>query len=183
MWKSGIMEVVNIGIVLIIINSVVKSFTLWNMNVTDLTGKYDDMDPAWYADIGATISFYMIINVISPHVAFIISYISRLIKRSYDKNCSKKRKTKKLTTHEYLKLHIGPEFSIGTRYAQILSTIFIILFYSSGMPILYLCCFLFFTILYWIDKWMILRYYRTPPHMDLYMSKVFQLIILFSIII
>ena len=87
------------------------------------------------------------------------------------------------TREEYLALYIGPEFDIGTRYSMILTTLFVTLVYSSGMPLLYVVCFFYFFILYWIDKLMILRFYKKPPKTDIYIANLFNIIILFGMVI
>lgn len=127
----------------------------------------------------------MILNIFTPHANGLISYLITICKRLSDRklcNCGK-RHTRKKTRKEYIDLYTGPQFNIGMRYSQILTTIFAVLIYSSGIPLLYLCCFVFFLITYWIDKWLILRLYRNPPHIDLYVSKLFNMIILVAMII
>lgn len=84
---------------------------------------------------------------------------------------------------DYENLYLGPDFPIGARYSQILTTIFIILIYSSGMPLLYICTFAYFLVTYWVDKVLILRFYRKPPHIDLYISRFFSILILFGVIL
>jgi hypothetical protein len=143
------------------------------------------MDPGWYYQVGATFILYMIINIFTPHLNALITWLIKKCKRWLDGgicNCGKRR-TKKKTKKEYIDLHTGPEFNIGLRYSQILTTTFAILVYSSGLPILYICCFFYFLITYWIDKWLMLRFYRNPPHIDLYVSNIFTLIILFGVIV
>ena len=46
------------------------------------------------------------------------------------------------------------------RLAQILSSIFVTLTYSSGLPSLYLVAAFSFFVGYWTDKMLLLRYYR-----------------------
>lgn len=183
MWKSFILQAINTGIIIILVNIKVDSVIKWNSEFPFFTGKYADLDPAWYFDVGSTIIFYMIINIFSPHLASLLKYFYLVCKRKCDRSSSKSKYTSKLTKTEYLKLYVGPEFLLGSRYAEILCTIFISLIYSSGMPILYASCFLYFIITYWIDKWMILRFYRTPPHTDMFMSKLFSQLMLLGIII
>jgi hypothetical protein len=38
--------------------------------------------------------------------------------------------------------------------------------YSAGLPILFLITATNFMIIYWIDKWLLLRFYRTPKNYD-----------------
>jgi uncharacterized membrane protein len=41
-----------------------------------------------------------------------------------------------------------------------MSTLFVVLFYSSGMPVLYLLAGLFFTFTFFVNKLLFLRYYQ-----------------------
>lgn len=43
-------------------------------------------------------------------------------------------------------------FELETRYAQLLTTIFVCLGYSGGIPLLLPICFLHLFITYWVDK-------------------------------
>ena len=38
--------------------------------------------------------------------------------------------------------------------------------YSPGLPILFIISAVNLFIIYWIDKWLILRFYRTPKNYD-----------------
>jgi len=38
--------------------------------------------------------------------------------------------------------------------------------YSPGLPVLFLITAINFLIVYWIDKWLLLRFYRTPKNYD-----------------
>lgn len=177
------MQLINTGIIIILVNANVKSVKDWSPNFPFFTGKYNDFEPDWYSDVGTTIIFSMILNIVTPHVANILFYYYHRCQKLFDRCCSKNKITSRLTKNDYFDLYIGPEFSLGSRYAEILATIFVVLIYSSGMPILYACCFFYFFITYWMDKWMILRFYRTPPHTDLYISNLFSQIVLVSIIV
>lgn len=183
MTKSYILQLFNTGIVIVLVNANVKSVQDWYPDFPFFTGKYTDFDPGWYSDVGSTIFFYMILNIITPHIAPIISYLLTSIKRCFDRCCAANKISSKLTKNEFFALYVGPDFSMGSRYAQILSTIFVVIIFSSGIPFLYVCCFLFFVITYWVDKFMVLRFYRTPPHTDLFVSKLFNQIVLFGIIV
>ncbi len=183
MTKSYILQLFNTGIVIVLVNANIKAVQDWYKDFPFFTGKYRDFDPGWYSDVGSTIFFYMILNIITPHIAPIISYTLSGIYRCFDRCCAANKISSKLSKNEFFELYVGPEFSMGSRYAEILSTIFVVIIFSSGIPFLYVCCFLFFLITYWVDKFMVLRFYRTPPHTDLFVSKLFINIILFGIIV
>jgi hypothetical protein len=62
--------------------------------------------------------------------------------------------------------YTGPEFRLSARYSQLLQTVFTTLLFSSGIPILLPVAVVAFFVSYWVDKIMLLRWYRTPPHYD-----------------
>ncbi len=184
MWKSFFLQFINTAVVILVVNTYIESVYEWNSSFPLFTGLFKDLNPYWYLYVGVTIIFCMILNIITPHIAPLIFYLLANTKRCCDRNCCNKgKKTKKVTRQEYLNLYIGPNFDIGTRYSQMLSTIFVTLVYSSGMPILYICCCLFFILTYWVDKCLILKFYKNPPRIDLYISRLFDLIIIFAIIV
>jgi hypothetical protein len=55
--------------------------------------------------------------------------------------------------------------------------------YSSGMPLLYLISMLQYLMTYWIDKFLFLRFYRTPPRYGIEMSETVRRIMLAAIFI
>lgn len=57
------------------------------------------------------------------------------------------------------------------RYSNILSILAVIFTYSSGMPILYAFGVFYFFITYWIDKYMLFRYYKKPVMFDSYIAR------------
>jgi hypothetical protein len=159
----------------------IEAVRTWDPSFPIFTGDYYDFDPQWYAYVGSTIILYMILNTVTAHLSLLFSFITKGIKKCTDRCCGKI--TRKRTRQEFLGLYTGPKFCMGIRYSQMLTTIIIIMVYSSGMPSLYLLSFVFFLISYWIDKILILRYYRSPPHINLYMSKLFTFLIFLGIII
>lgn len=49
------------------------------------------------------------------------------------------------------------------RYSQILTNIFMTLMYGSGIPVLYFAFVVSLFLIYWVDKLLFFRIYRTPP--------------------
>ena len=45
-------------------------------------------------------------------------------------------------------------------FSRMMSTLFVILMYSSGMPVLYFCGFVFYIVTYWINKFLLINYYQ-----------------------
>lgn len=55
---------------------------------------------------------------------------------------------------------------MDARLAQIVAFTWVTFMYSSGLPILFLITAGNFFIIYWIDKWLLLRFYKTPKNYD-----------------
>lgn len=90
----------------------------------------------------------MILNIVTPHLSALIQSLLNCFFRWRDGGCCNRGdKTKKLLKEDYLRLYAGNQFPIQCRYSEILTTIFVSLIYSSGMPLLYVCvlCYLFVT--------------------------------------
>ena len=103
----------------------------------------------------------------------IFMLMSRM-KQCMDRGCScNKKKTKKILQVEYEEINSGLEFLLEYRYSAILTTVFTIMMYSSGLPLLYFLGFLTFFFMYWVDKFLskilnslilvVLKFYRNPP--------------------
>lgn len=120
-------------------------------------GDYKDFDRDWYLNVGSTFVIMMFISTLSPHILYLIlAYPLNSCKRECGwKKCK--------TQHEINSIFIGPEFDRAGKTAQILSVVFICFLYSGGMPILNVLCFFTLFFMYWIDKILILRYFRKPP--------------------
>lgn len=57
------------------------------------------------------------------------------------------------------------------RYAQVLSTIWVTLAYSSGMPMLYILNFLILFVQYWVDKILLFNYYKKTSKFTRHLSR------------
>ena len=109
----------------------------------------------------------MLIAVAEPHVIPFCLFIYYSTKRCLDRSCTcDKRKSKKLLQKEYEDLYVGPEFSLDSRLAQIVAFTWVTFTYSSGLPVMYMITAGNFVIIYFIDKVLLLRFYRTPKNYD-----------------
>ena len=59
-----------------------------------------------------------------------------------------------------------PPCTTQTRYSYLLTLLFVAMAYSGGIFAMNGLSFLFFFITYWVDKTMLLRFYRRPPHRE-----------------
>jgi hypothetical protein len=123
------------------------------------------------------------LNVFTPHISQLLIYSWALFRRWLDRKNFIINQYFRLTKKEYFQYYVGPRFDIDIRYSQLLTTIFITILFSPGLPILYLFLFLYVLFTFWIDKILTFRYYRKPPLYDLYLAKTFNMILLFGMII
>lgn len=126
-----------------------------------LVGPFDEFDRRWYMVIGASVTLISIFISVQPHIGLLFKAIGLNLRRCADRGCTQnKRKTKQVTQAEYEDLYTGPEFILQIRYSQILAQIFITMSFSSGLPILYLITFVSLVISFWVDKYLMLRFFR-----------------------
>ena len=60
----------------------------------------------------------------------------------------------------------APDFDLSGRFASIMNTMTITLMFCGGLPMLMPLAAISFGITFWLDKWMLLRYYRKPAAID-----------------
>jgi hypothetical protein len=100
------------------------------------------------------------------------AYIKAEFTRFIDRGCKKSFKkdlededddevlTKKKNQEELDQLYTGEIFLGEKTFSRMMSTFFVIITYSSGMPVLYLVGILFFVMTYAINKVLIFRFYQ-----------------------
>lgn len=145
---------------LMFVNTALSSLlanTHFSSSLGRFKGKYSDITREWYDDVGSTIIVTMIMSMFSPHVFdLVFVYPYGILKRALCYKCFKSQ-------HKLNRFFRGPSFDISDRLAQVLVVIFTTFMYSSGMPFLNLTCFCTLVLVYWCDKILILRHFRTPP--------------------
>ena len=58
------------------------------------------------------------------------------------------------------KLYTSKEFQGEKAYSRMMSTLFVVLMYGSGMPIMYIIATVFFSLTYIVNKYLILKHYK-----------------------
>ena len=132
----------------------------------------NDVDPDWYYKYGNYIckSLYMsalISNVIDLAV-YLFYAIKRLVNRRFksglkkdpdDEDCDKVNTSYKY--HEQVQyLYTGVTFQGERAYSRMMSSLFVILMYSSGMPILYVIGAFFFVSTYILNNYLLVSFYK-----------------------
>lgn len=182
--KLTLLQFINIGIVVLIIN--------FNLTETDekgesepwlgflpiFNGEFSDFSSEWYSQIGKTICLTMLINIFSPHASKISIPFLKVFLRCLDRGCSTKLwkskekesdidvKTKKLLQSEVNTLYTGDQIQSHYVYAQNYTYLCVVLMYSSGLPIMYPLAAIFYMVLYWVYKGLLLKYYARTTVFD-----------------
>lgn len=149
-------QLINTGIIILLVNAKIPQISTWLPDFIPLfDGKYNDFSVHWYKVVGSTIMFTMFINVFTPHIGPLIGYFKSRMGACCQRKCScDPKKTKQRLQEDYEDDYTGPEFLIEVRYSQILASWYIIMIYSSGMPILYFIGMLQFYFMFWVDKYL-----------------------------
>jgi len=139
--------------------------------------KFDDFVPTWYSTVGVQLTITMLINVVGPHVSPILKYFAILLFRRghCDQRCGVaclgdpgKRAASQRQLNSWFE---GPQFRLDTRYAAVMQTVFVTLLFASMLPLLVPIAFVNLVVSFYVDKWLLLRFYRTPPHYDVHLGR------------
>jgi hypothetical protein len=87
-------------------------------------------------------------------------------------------------TQKYLEdLYMGTEFSGEKQFSRMMSILLVCMSYSSGMPILYLGAFFYFSATYLVNKVLLFQYYKKTTTLDRTLPLYTMSFLKYSIII
>ena len=102
-----------------------------NVNFRKRSEFSEDFDRSWYSVVGSKVINTWLINVVSPHLVYLI--ITPLLIRM------KRKKAKNaIIQKDANDCYMGRFFDLVSKYALLLNTIFVTLFFSSMMPLMLL---------------------------------------------
>ena len=164
-------QFINLGLVLLIISLNIElqstAFKFVKNPTGFLQGQHADFSSAWFLDTGHQIVLFMVLEIAIPHLLPLLQIIYYRCRKVHDRGCCKdSRISKKFFQSDYEDLYVGPEFDLDARLAQIVVFTWVTYMYSVGMPILFLISAMNFALMYWVDKWLILRFYKLPRNYD-----------------
>jgi len=170
MRKVFFAQAMNTGFILLFVNvsgpQALQDFALIIPGVGNwlFRGPFDDINRNWYVVVGVTLLTNMALNAVVPASVSGAKMIVTWMKR-----CCLGKGAKHQA--ELLKHYTNPEFDIKGKYAQFLTTVFVTMSYSSGLPLMHVfgCAFMF--TMYWMDKFVLLWGSKRPPNYDTQMAK------------
>eukprot|EP01031_Cornospumella_fuschlensis_P008434 gene8434-10394_t len=133
----------------------------------------------WFNQVGTTIILVQLGDIFNAHAPHIYKFIKFL--RS--KRLAKKDPGRYLTQDDLNKAFVGPNFEFAGNYAQLLSTFFVCLTFSTGIPILYPIGAFNFLLFYLVEKYQFIKVYRIPPHFNTLVGKRATLLIPIAILV
>ena len=180
MFKIFLAMFINTAFINLIVNANFQDFIVMQyvpFKEYMFDGDYDDFIRDWYLKVGSAVVVTMLISMVSPHgINAAILYPLKSCKIC----CCRKRKT---TQYELNMLYIGPEHDIAGKTAITLNIISSCFLYSGGIPLLNMICFVSLFLIYWIEKFLIVNYYRKPPVYDQGVNQRLQTILPFAILL
>ena len=136
------------------------------------TTVYNGFEPNWYMDQGNKVCIMIFMSsflVNSKDSATALSaFLLRLRDRKFklnvkldpdDESCDLPN-TKKRVQSDLESLYTGNVFKGEKAFSRMMSTMFVIQMYTGGMPILYLIGFIFYTVTYMVNKFLLIYYYQ-----------------------
>jgi hypothetical protein len=133
----------------------------------DVYNQYHQFSTVWYRIIGVSIILVQLGNVLfnqQPSLFEYMTYHTRL-------KAVEKSETRAVTQSELNEAHLGPEFELSFRYATLMSTMFLCLTFSSGIPLLYMITAGVFVVSFVVDKHLFVKLYKSPHRFSTRIGK------------
>lgn len=109
----------------------------------------------------------MLLQVATIHLSPLLFGVLKSMRRCWDRRLGCDRSvTRAKTQGELNELYMGIEFALDERYAQLYTATFVIMTYSTGLPLLMPVLAVTFALTYAVDKALFLRHYNSPPYFD-----------------
>jgi len=119
--KMFLVQYVNIGIIVILMYANVDEANLPS-DFPILRGDYKKFNIDWYKVVGSTLMMTMIIQIVAPHLSYLVKQVGKQILRCFDQKClCSEKRTMQILQEDYEAKYMGLEFEIDKRYSQILS--------------------------------------------------------------
>ena len=170
-FKVTFLSYFNVAVVVMLVNFDLSVPLLNDGGI--LKGEYTDFSERWYANIGANICYTLLLMVFTPQISKVVVDPAKMFwKRLYDRDFKSKTSkpidengnddlvnTHQLTQDNLNNMYMGPEIKAFFIYAQQFTSLWCLMTYSSGMPLLYPIGCLNFLVLYYVYKGLLLKFY------------------------
>jgi len=177
--KLFLLQFLNTGALILILNAQIDSdFEVLRR------GEHRDYSAAWYRTVGVALTIVMLANVVIPHLTPLAFCGMTGAKLCWDRRCScDKTITRAVTEQQLVEQLTGPEFLIAERIAQIYTTIFVCVVYSTGLPLLLAVATVSMLGFWATDFMLFVCVYRKPAPIDGSLSGLFASMLPFAAIL
>ena len=143
----------NTALLLLLVNGKIRIFANAHLNEeNDLAST--DYDELWYSSVGLAITNIMAYNIFIPHLAPFAKSLLNPSRRWYHGDG--------LTQMQLNEFYLTDKFEMEQKCAQLMQTLAVTLTFSAGMPALYPIAFVTLLVMYWLDKYFLLRVDTKP---------------------
>jgi hypothetical protein len=117
--KLSLSQYFNVALTILLVNVSIDSVKNWNSGFPIFTGDYTDMSPTWFMNIGGTITFAMILNIVVPHIMNLFFFMLRYIRRCCESGNLVGYFSKYRTREQFASMYYSPEFRLDVRYGMV----------------------------------------------------------------
>jgi len=142
-------------------------------------GQFDDFTPNWFTDVGYSVQLAMITQVFVLLAVTLLQVLLPKLLQCCDRGCrlrytkeDGKMYTKKDTQEELENVYTGAEFQIDVSYAEALKTLYISVTLAPLMPLVFLYGLMYFIVLYYKDKVLMVTVFKKPYNLDMMLNKI-----------
>lgn len=105
--------------------------------------------------------------LLSPHIVPLFVVCFHKAKGFWDRRFTcDTTQTRQTIQSEYENIYIGPEFLLENRLGQVLAIFWMTFFIMPAIPTVCMVNVLSLFFMYWIDKFLLLRFYRSPKSIN-----------------
>lgn len=139
-------------------------------------GQYSDFSSHWYPTAGVYFLTAFFINAVMDIVLKLgMYYVVIPIMQCYSYPAVRKMSSHRVVTqYELNHMLVGPVFDTSINYAHFLSMFFFAMTYATGLPIMMPLAFAALSIVFFVDRLMLLRFNQKPPQMG---DEVMQIVL------
>lgn len=166
------MEFYNTAFVFLII-SITPLQSMFTSDSLNLPKRYFGFESNWYAEVGKILVMTLGLNAFTANAwqfkNFILIMWDRFKDRGYNVHLQKypdeqedddEPNTKKTEQKQLENLYKGGTFEHEQNMSRMMSIFLVIMFYSSGMPVMYIFAFFFYFFTYFVNKILFIQYYK-----------------------
>ena len=167
MMKVFIFSYFNMAFSVLIAFGKISNMPNWLKTAYIFQGQYTDFSSEWYTNTGVYfLSAYLIKSIVDIIIKLMKFTIINPIKRyRNDEDIRNNSSEEIVTQYELNEMHVGPLFPSSENNAHFLTMLFFAMTYASGLPLLMPMAFVTLSVLFHVDRLLLLRFNRKPPHM------------------